>query len=203
MRDPKIRRIFDQWKGTEALDSPMEKNEDLKAVMLEETPWVRQAQERKRSATQRWHPVRRQSTAGRDDATAATSRRLAIGGRLLALVSRRSRERLHHALHHDGIRSACGILVSIWTCRWPSSPCSVWIAGSMSGIAASWIGRNEMKSTCRPRIALYLYGRSFFLDDMPIAQRIAKKPSTTSWPRRASTGCSWPTASRKHTWPSP
>ena len=41
--DPKIRRIFDQWKATPALDSPLEKNEDLKAVTLEETPWVRQA----------------------------------------------------------------------------------------------------------------------------------------------------------------
>ena len=41
---PKIRRIFDQWKGTPALDSPLEKNQDLKSVVLEETPWVRQAQ---------------------------------------------------------------------------------------------------------------------------------------------------------------
>ena len=41
--DPKIRHIFDQWKATPALDSPLEKNEDLKAVVLEETPWVRQA----------------------------------------------------------------------------------------------------------------------------------------------------------------
>ena len=41
--DPKIRRIFDQWKGTPALDSPLEKNQDLKAVLLDETPWVRQA----------------------------------------------------------------------------------------------------------------------------------------------------------------
>ena len=42
--DPRIRSVFDQWKGTPALDSPLEKNQDLKAVMLEETPWVRQAQ---------------------------------------------------------------------------------------------------------------------------------------------------------------
>ena len=41
--DPKIRRIFDQWKATPALDSPLEKNGDLKSVALEETPWVRQA----------------------------------------------------------------------------------------------------------------------------------------------------------------
>ncbi|MBW8016696.1 MAG: hypothetical protein FVQ82_10950 [Planctomycetes bacterium] len=42
--DPKIRRIFDLWKGTAALDSPMEKNEDIKAIMLEETPWLRQGE---------------------------------------------------------------------------------------------------------------------------------------------------------------
>ncbi|MDD4870330.1 MAG: alpha-2-macroglobulin family protein [Kiritimatiellae bacterium] len=42
--DPKIRRIFDQWKGTPTLDSPLEKNQDLKSVMIEETPWLRQAQ---------------------------------------------------------------------------------------------------------------------------------------------------------------
>jgi len=42
--DPKIRRIFDQWKATPTLESPLEKNEDLKSVALEETPWLRQAQ---------------------------------------------------------------------------------------------------------------------------------------------------------------
>ena len=42
--DPKIRRIFDLWKNTPALDSPLEKNQDLKAVSIEETPWLRQAQ---------------------------------------------------------------------------------------------------------------------------------------------------------------
>jgi len=41
---PKIRRIFDQWKGTDALDSPLEKNEELKGLALTSTPWVRQAQ---------------------------------------------------------------------------------------------------------------------------------------------------------------
>jgi uncharacterized protein YfaS (alpha-2-macroglobulin family) len=41
--DPKIRRIFDHWRNTPALDSPLLKNQDLKAVMIEETPWLRQA----------------------------------------------------------------------------------------------------------------------------------------------------------------
>lgn len=42
--DPKVRRIFDQWKGTPALESPLEKNQELKSVAIEETPWLRQAE---------------------------------------------------------------------------------------------------------------------------------------------------------------
>lgn len=41
--DPQIERVFEQWRGTDALDSPLEKNQDLKSVMLEETPWLRDA----------------------------------------------------------------------------------------------------------------------------------------------------------------
>jgi hypothetical protein len=42
--DPKIHKFFEQWRGTTALDSPLEKNQGLKSVTLEESPWVRQAQ---------------------------------------------------------------------------------------------------------------------------------------------------------------
>jgi hypothetical protein len=41
--DPRIGRIFEQWKGTEALASPLEKNADLVQTLLAETPWVRDA----------------------------------------------------------------------------------------------------------------------------------------------------------------
>jgi hypothetical protein len=41
--NPKIRHVFDLWKNTPALDSPLQQNQDLKAVMLEETPWLRDA----------------------------------------------------------------------------------------------------------------------------------------------------------------
>ncbi|HNQ90291.1 MAG TPA: alpha-2-macroglobulin family protein [Verrucomicrobiota bacterium] len=43
--DPRIRRVFDQWKGTAALESPLTKNAELKGTLLEETPWLRDAQE--------------------------------------------------------------------------------------------------------------------------------------------------------------
>jgi len=43
---PKIKQIFEKWntKDTSALLSNLQKNEELKSVLLEETPWVLQAQ---------------------------------------------------------------------------------------------------------------------------------------------------------------
>ncbi|MDI6739126.1 MAG: alpha-2-macroglobulin family protein, partial [Candidatus Edwardsbacteria bacterium] len=41
---PRIKQVFDQWRGTDALKSNLEKNQQLKSVMLEETPWVLDAQ---------------------------------------------------------------------------------------------------------------------------------------------------------------
>lgn len=43
--DPKIKSVFDAWRATPALQSPLEKNQDLKSVLIEETPWLRQAQD--------------------------------------------------------------------------------------------------------------------------------------------------------------
>ncbi|GAB4427356.1 MAG: alpha-2-macroglobulin family protein [Bacteroidia bacterium] len=52
---PRIRKVFDQWRSMPAgtgLVSQLEKNQELKSALLEETPWVLQAQnesERKRN----------------------------------------------------------------------------------------------------------------------------------------------------------
>ncbi|MBL9151973.1 MAG: hypothetical protein JNK37_05800 [Verrucomicrobiales bacterium] len=45
--NPKIRRVFDLWREAqpEALDSPLLKNDDLKSVLVEETPWLRDAKD--------------------------------------------------------------------------------------------------------------------------------------------------------------
>ncbi|MCB0508017.1 MAG: alpha-2-macroglobulin, partial [Bacteroidetes bacterium] len=43
-KNPKLKTIFEQWKNTDALLSNLEKNQELKSVLLEETPWVRDAQ---------------------------------------------------------------------------------------------------------------------------------------------------------------
>ncbi|MBS1783220.1 MAG: alpha-2-macroglobulin [Bacteroidetes bacterium] len=42
---PKLKLVFESWKGDSTfLQSPLEKNQELKGALLEETPWVLQAQ---------------------------------------------------------------------------------------------------------------------------------------------------------------
>ena len=51
-RHPKIKNVFEAWKNTDALESNLTKNQDLKSALLEETPWVLEAQS---EAQQRQH----------------------------------------------------------------------------------------------------------------------------------------------------
>ena len=43
-RLPNIRKVYDRWKGTGAMKSNLSKNQELKTALLEETPWVLDAQ---------------------------------------------------------------------------------------------------------------------------------------------------------------
>jgi uncharacterized protein YfaS (alpha-2-macroglobulin family) len=166
--DPKIHRVFEQWKGTPALDSPLEKNQDVKMVMIEETPWLRQAQAESQS--------RRNVGILFDDnrlnnETAKTLRKLADmqlgdgqwpwfpGGRgneyiTLYIVTGFGR------LQHLGVKI-------------DPAP-AVKALGSLD----AWIDRlyrdilkhgDRKANNLSPTIAFYLYGRSFFLADHPIA----------------------------------
>ncbi len=42
--NPRIKEVFDQWRDADALISNLEKNEELKALLIQETPWLRDAQ---------------------------------------------------------------------------------------------------------------------------------------------------------------
>ena len=42
--NPRIQDVFKQWKNSDALLSNLEKNEELKSILIEETPWLRDAQ---------------------------------------------------------------------------------------------------------------------------------------------------------------
>ncbi|MFL0354049.1 alpha-2-macroglobulin family protein [Xanthomarina sp. GH4-25] len=42
--NPRIQEVFNQWKNTDALLSNLEKNQELKSILIEETPWLRDAE---------------------------------------------------------------------------------------------------------------------------------------------------------------
>ncbi len=42
--NPRIQEVFNQWANADALLSNLEKNEELKALLIQETPWLRDAQ---------------------------------------------------------------------------------------------------------------------------------------------------------------
>lgn len=43
--NPRLKEVFETWRNTDALVSNLEKNKDLKQLLLEETPWVLQAKD--------------------------------------------------------------------------------------------------------------------------------------------------------------
>ena len=165
--NPKIRRIFDLWKGTPVLDSPLEKNQDLKSVMLEETPWYRQAQNEKQAR----HNVGVLFDENRlNDETARGQSKLAEmqygDGRWPWFPGGRPDEYItlyiatgYGRLRHLDVKVDQAPAVKAW------SALDGWIDDQYREILRhGHKDLNHLTST----IALYLYGRSFFLEDRSI-----------------------------------
>jgi len=163
--DPRIARIFELWRGTDALDSPLSKNEDLKSLLLEETPWYRQAE----SESQSRRNIGILFDNNRlDDETARALEQLAQqqqedgrwpwfpGGRgddFITLYITTGFGRLRHLGVGVDTSSAVKSLTRLDT----------WMTELHDKI------KNKDDSHLSPLIALYLYGRSFFLQDQPVA----------------------------------
>ncbi|MEO6006049.1 MAG: alpha-2-macroglobulin family protein [Opitutus sp.] len=167
--DPKIRRIFDLWRNTSALESPLEKNQELKSVLIEETPWLRQAQ----SETQARKNVGLLFDRNRlDDESArvlrALSERQASDGLWSWFPGGRPSEYI--SLY---IMTGFGRLRHLGVTLDPQAAVK-----SLAGLDA-WIEREYRDIQNHPEPgnhvptsieALYLYGRSFFLEDRPLAK---------------------------------
>lgn len=168
--DPKIRRIFDQWKGTHALDSPLTKNQDLKAVMLEETPWHAEADHESQA--------RRNVGILFDD------------NRLTDELSRAARK-LKEMQRHDGLwpwfpggrgNEYITLYITTGFGRMRNLGLQPDLQPAIQSLRKldAWIDEqydhiveNDLKDGkhLSPTIAFYLYGRSFFLKDQPIAKK--------------------------------
>lgn len=166
--DPKIRRIFDQWKNTPALDSPLEKNQELKSVLLEESPWWRQAQA--------------ESQARRNVGVLFDDNRLND-------EAARALQKLREAQYADGVWSwfpggprndymtlyivtgfgrlrHLGVDIDMSLATKALASLDAWLQETYDRIRYDkHLGDNNLT----PRIALQLYGRSFFLKDLPVA----------------------------------
>ena len=182
--DPRIRRVFEVWKnrGGETLDSPLEKNQDLKAVLLEETPWVRDAD----NESQARRNVGILFDANRlNDETARLMRRLADqqyedgawpwfpGGPAndyITLYITTGFGRLRHLGADVDVAPAVKSLRRL----------DAWADKIYRDILAH---RDKDENHLSTQIAFYLYGRSFFLDDQPIVA--AHREAVSYWQSQA------------------
>jgi len=167
--DPKIHRIFEQWRNTPALDSPLEKNQDLKSVMLEETPWYQQAKsesESRRNVGILFDDNRLNSELS-SGLQKLTQMQLSDGlwpwfpgGRgdtYITLYITTGFGRLRHLNVDLPVDSAIRSLTRL----------DQWIDERYRDILAH---SNPKDNHLTETIAFYLYGRSFFLKDQAIAK---------------------------------
>jgi hypothetical protein len=168
--DPKIHRIFELWRNTPALDSPLEKNQDLKAVALEETPWLRQAMA--------------ESQARRNVGILFDDNRLNY-------ETQRTLEKLVQMQLPDGLwpwfpggrgndfitlyivtgfgrMRHLGVDVPIDPALRSLQRLDAWMNENYENIQKHYTNPDEYVPSSTD--ALYLYGRSFFLKDTPIAK---------------------------------
>jgi uncharacterized protein YfaS (alpha-2-macroglobulin family) len=168
--DPKIRRVFDQWKGTATLDSPLQKNEELKAVMLQETPWVQQADnesQARRNVGILFDDNRLDSETRRMLTTLAD---LQLGSGLWPWFPGGEGDRyitLYITTGFGRLRHL-GVEIDVSSALKAVGQLDVWMDELYHEILKDGHpNENHLNST----VALYLYGRSFFLEDRPIDDR--------------------------------
>ena len=165
--DSRIERVFSQWRATPALDSPLLKNQDLKAVMLEETPWFRQAMaesearrnvgilfDANRLAAELVQTLRKLSEAQYEDGAWPWF----PGGRENDYIT------LYITTGFGRLRRL-GVTVDMAPALKALGRLDAWIARRYRGILER---RTEDANHLSPTVALYLYCRSFFLKDRAI-----------------------------------
>ncbi len=175
--DPKIHRVFEQWRGTPALDSPLEKNQDLKSVMVEETPWLRQAHSE--SQTRRNVGILFDDNRLNDETARLlhklTQQQLADGAwpwfpggpanDYITLYITTGFGRLRHL----------GVKIDTAPAVKSLARLDAWVTKIYNHIPADRRNKNHLSTM----IAFYLYGRSFFLKDRAVAD--AHKTAVNYW----------------------
>ena len=166
--DPKIRRVFDQWRGTPALDSPLEKNADLKSIALEETPWVRNAADESQSRRNigLLFEETRLNTETAEALRKLTERQLPEGGGWSWFPggSRDDYITLYIVTGFGRLRHL-GVAIDTQLALRNLETLDAWMNARYERLRErKLLGEAHLD----PTVALYLYGRSFFIGDRPI-----------------------------------
>ena len=166
--DPKIHRVFEMWRNApKTLDSPLLKNQDLKSLMIEETPWLR---------------------AGNSETEARRNVGVLFDDNRLDSEMARAMQRLQDMQLDSGAwpwfpggRASDYITLYIVTGTGRLKHLGVKINNDLALRALDWLDGQirhtyqEIKRKDRDAdhfssfIAMYLYGRSFYLEQRPIA----------------------------------
>jgi uncharacterized protein YfaS (alpha-2-macroglobulin family) len=162
--DPRIRKVFDSWRGTAALKSNLEKNQDLKSALLQETPWVLQA----KSESQAKENVGLLFEAN------------TLGANIASALGKLKQQQLSNGAFpwFPGGRPDAFITLYIMTgcgrLQHLGVNCDQQLGSSTLNYLDDWIRQvydrikdknlNHLSGTA----AFYLYGRSFFLKENPI-----------------------------------
>lgn len=171
--DPKIARVFEVWRETqpEALESPLAKNEDIKSILIEETPWLRAA--KKESQARRNVGLLFESNRLETETGSAYSKLLQMqreNGMWPWFPGGPDNEYLTlYIVTGFGRLRNLGVAVDEAAALRALDRLDAWMHERYDSIK----DKDPAKSTLSPTIALYLYGRSFFVDQRPIAPEYA------------------------------
>ena len=168
--DPKIRRVFELWRNApKTLDSPLLKNQDLKSLMVEETPWLRD---------------------GNSETEARRNVGILFDDNRLTSEMARARKRLAEMQLDSGAwpwfpggRGDEYITLYIITGIGRLKHLGVKVDDSLALRALDWLDgkirqdyeeikpKDRKENHFSPHVAMYLYGRSFFIEQRPIAAK--------------------------------
>ncbi len=168
--DPKIKQVFEQWRGTDALDSPLEKNEDLRNIILAESPWLLTAKDESQSRrnVSNLLDVNRMNSEIRRALEQLVEMQRSDGAwpwfpgglanDFITLYVTTGFGRLRRMGADIDVTPALNALVRL----------DEWMEGRYQDLKK----RDQLKqNNLSPTLCLYFYGRSFFLRDKPLADK--------------------------------
>jgi uncharacterized protein YfaS (alpha-2-macroglobulin family) len=170
--DPKIERVFTVWRELQpkALQSPLSKNEDLKSVLIEETPWLRNAEnetQARKNVGLLFERNRLDSELQRAMMKLAQMQR--ENGMWPWFPGGPDNEYLSlYIVTGFGRLRQMGVGVDESLAIRALERLDAWMQESFERIPAK--ERNAEHNHLSATIAMYLYGRSFYLVDRPIAE---------------------------------